>query len=164
MMECARSDEVIVRAATACDAQAWERMRQAGLVRGAYHYYVVGDDPLQQAHHFLSHVVLEPGDLLPVVDIEAAGDDAPADLAGQLMTFVGEIEAAIGVKPIIYTSPRFWRDHIRGSEFGAYPLWIAEYDVDQPRAAVRGVAVERRSGLLRAVRQAVGADGRRLAL
>jgi GH25 family lysozyme M1 (1,4-beta-N-acetylmuramidase)/alpha-tubulin suppressor-like RCC1 family protein len=110
----------------------WESIRQAGLVRGAYHFFVAADDPAAQAHHFLSHVVLEPGDLPPVVDIESATDQAPADLTARLETFLAEIEAAIGVKPIIYTSPVFWRDRVRDHDLGGYPLWIAEYQVDQP--------------------------------
>jgi len=110
----------------------WEHIRDAGLVRGAYHFYVSADDPKEQAHHFLSHVVLEPGDLRPVVDIESAATIAPRDLADQLGVFVAEIEAALGVGPIIYTGPTFWRDHVADPRFGEYPLWIAEYDVGAP--------------------------------
>ncbi|HVS66052.1 MAG TPA: GH25 family lysozyme [Thermoanaerobaculia bacterium] len=110
----------------------WEHIRDAGLVRGAYHFYVSADDPEEQAHHFLSHVLLEPGDLRPVVDIESASTQAPGELADQLAVFVAEIESVLGVGPIIYTGPTFWRDHVADPRFAAYPLWIAEYGVDAP--------------------------------
>lgn len=111
----------------------WEHIRDAGLVRGAYHFYVAADDPKEQAHHFLSHVLLEPGDLRPVIDIESAKGLPPQDLADQLATFVDEIEATLGVQPIIYTGPTFWRDHVADARFANHPLWIAEYGVEEPR-------------------------------
>ncbi len=109
----------------------WERMRQAGLLRGAYHFFVADDDPRQQARAFLSHVVYEPGDLVPVVDIEKVGPHPPRDLPQRLQAFVDEIEARLGVKPIIYTGPAFWNANFRGG-FGDYPLWLAQYGVDRP--------------------------------
>jgi GH25 family lysozyme M1 (1,4-beta-N-acetylmuramidase) len=110
----------------------WEGMRQAGLVRGAYHFFVAADDPVDQARHFLSHVALEPGDLVPVIDIESLGHSPGADLPQRLRAFIAEIEAALGVRPIIYTGPSFWNDH-GNADFGDYPLWIAEYGVEAPK-------------------------------
>ncbi len=110
----------------------WERMGQTGLVRGAYHFFVPADDPKEQARLFLSHVVFEPGDLRPVVDIETRGTNAPADLPARLHAFLDEVEAAVGVKAIIYTGPAFWNQNMN-AEFGDYPLWIAEYGVPEPK-------------------------------
>ena len=110
----------------------WEGMRQAGLVRGAYHFFVAADDPVDQARHFLSHVALEPGDLVPVIDIESLGHSPGTDLPQRLRAFIAEIEVALGVRPIIYTGPSFWNDH-GNADFGDYPLWIAEYGVEAPK-------------------------------
>ncbi len=109
----------------------WERMRQAGLLRGAYHFFEPDDDPEIQARTFLSQVVLEPGDLAPVVDIETRGSPAPDDLPERLRTFVDIVEKAVGAKPIIYTGPTFWNQNMN-REFGDYPLWISEYGVPEP--------------------------------
>ena len=109
----------------------WERMRQQGLVRGAYHFFVAADDPVDQAHAYLAHVLFEPGDLAPVVDLETMGADPPDDLPARLKRFLDVVEGAVGVKPIIYTGPEFWRRNM-SSDFGAYPLWIAEYGVERP--------------------------------
>ena len=108
----------------------WEGMRQAGLLRGAYHFFVAEDDPEQQARHFLAHVTFEPGDLAPVVDIESRKRPV-ADLSARLKRFLAIVEEAVGTKPIIYTGPSFWRSNMTDA-FGEYPLWIAEYGVDSP--------------------------------
>jgi len=117
----------------------WERMRQAGLHRGAYHFFVPDDDPEAQARVFLSHVLFEPGDLAPVVDVETpfkqSGARPPDDLADRLMAFVKIVEREVGTKPIIYTGPTFWNRQM-DDRFGDYPLWIAEYGVEQPHLPI----------------------------
>ncbi len=111
----------------------WEGLRQAGVVRGAYHFYVANDSPAAQAEVFSSLVTLEPGDLAPMVDIESASVDAaaPRDLVANVRRFLALIETYYGVKPIIYTDAGFWNQHMDAT-FGAYPLWVADFDVDRP--------------------------------
>ena len=53
------------------------------------------------------------------------------DWLDDLRTFVSILESHYGVKPIIYTSPRFWNTH-GSDEFGDLLLWVAEYGVEQP--------------------------------
>ena len=110
----------------------WAAAQEAGIIRGAYHFYVTEDDPQKQARFFTDTVDLEPGDLAPVVDIESLGHDTPPGLSDRLKTFLDLLEAHYGLKPIIYTAPNFWDEHLT-DEFGAYPLWVAEYGVDKPR-------------------------------
>lgn len=113
--------------------QNWSQMKAAGMVRGAYHFYVTEDDPEAQAKFFLATVTLEPGDLAPVVDIETLGHDTSAEgLPEELHTFLGLLESHYGVKPIIYTTANFWNQYL-GEGFGDYPLWVAEYDVESPK-------------------------------
>ena len=112
----------------------WAGMKEAGIVRGAYSVYVAGDDPAEQAAHFLANTKLESGDLPPVVDVETrgtAGDGTPLAV-GDLKTHLAALEKGTGVKPIIRTSPSFW-DANFDDTFGAYPLWVAEYGVEEPR-------------------------------
>jgi lysozyme len=110
----------------------WPAVRGAGLIRGAYHFFVSEDDPAEQAAFFIAKVDLEPGDLAPVVDVELIGHGTHEGLPERLQTFLDRLEAHYGVKPIIYTSPSFWDAHLTDA-FGDYPLWVAEYDVEQPR-------------------------------
>ncbi len=109
----------------------WRAAGEAGLVRGAYHFYVTEDDPHAQAMLFISRVALEPGDLAPVVDIELIGHGTSQGLAERLRRFLGLLETHYGVPPIIYTAPTFWNAHLDDS-FGRHPLWIAEYEVESP--------------------------------
>ncbi len=116
-------------------AQQWPKIKEAGLIRGAYHFYVTEDDPEKQASFFIKTVQLVSGDLAPVVDIELIGKNTPAGLAERLKIFTTRLEEHYGVKPIIYTAPDFWDEHL-GEGFGDHPLWVAEYETDQPRLPV----------------------------
>jgi lysozyme len=110
----------------------WPAIKNAGIIRGAYHFYVTEDDPELQARFFIDTVALEPGDLAPVVDIELLGHGTRDGLANKLRTWLDLVERHYGVKPIIYTAANFWDAHLN-DQFGEYPLWIADYEVDQPR-------------------------------
>jgi lysozyme len=110
----------------------WPAMKAAGLIRGAYHFYVTEDDPAEQAKLFVDTVDLEPGDLAPAVDVEVIGHDTQPGLADRLKTFLSILEQHYGVKPIIYTGPNFWDANLDAS-FGDHPLWVAEYGVSEPR-------------------------------
>ncbi len=110
----------------------WQAMKDTGMVRGAYHFYVTEDDPGEQARFFIDNVTLEAGDLAPVVDVELIGHGTQPGLAERLKTYLGIVEGHYSVRPIIYTAPDFWDQHFT-DEFGDYALWIAEYGVDAPR-------------------------------
>ena len=110
----------------------WQASRGAGIPRGAYHFYVTEDDPIEQAHFFLNQVHHRVGDLIPVVDIEVLGTGTQPGLTSRVRQFLEQVEEELGVRPMIYTSANFWDSHFEGS-FGEYPLWIAEYEVDAPR-------------------------------
>lgn len=112
----------------------WQGMKEAGVIRGAYDFYIANDADSDQVEVFSSLVTLEPGDLVPMVDIEAAslgGLEADGDLVEDFHEYLDLMEKHYGVKPIIYTDPDFWNEHMDDS-FGAYPLWIAAYGVDVP--------------------------------
>ncbi|HEX9734194.1 MAG TPA: GH25 family lysozyme, partial [Thermoanaerobaculia bacterium] len=89
----------------------WPAVREAGLVRGAYHFYVTEDDPDAQAALFTSVVELAPGDLAPVVDIELIGHGTAPGLPARLQRFLDLLEQRYGITPIIYTAPNFWNAH-----------------------------------------------------
>lgn len=112
--------------------QHWQDLKRVGMARGAYHFYVTEDDPEIQAQFFIDNVHLEPGDLAPVVDVETLGHDTVMKgLADRVKIFVRALEKHYGIKPVIYTSPNFW-DERMSNDFGEYPLWVAEYGVEEP--------------------------------
>lgn len=106
--------------------QNWQASRSAGLLRGAYHFLHPNLDAKQQAAHFLSVVTLDDDALPPALDIEVTDGAAPAALRACVITWLQTVEAALRCKPVIYTDPSFWRDHV-GAGLSAYPLWLACY-------------------------------------
>ncbi len=111
----------------------WEGMKAAGVIRGAYAFYVAGASPEEQAQDFIRRVQLESGDLPPVVDIETMGGvpEAQQQLMTDLQAYLSALIDHYGVRPIIYTGPAFWESY--GNEnFSDHPLWIAEY-ASRPR-------------------------------
>lgn len=118
-------------------AENWAGMGEAGLLRGAYHFYTAGDDPKAQAAHFSAAVHLGPGDLPPMVDIETEGKSTETnyDLIKDLHAFLDLLKQAYGVDPFIYTGPGFWNAHFNDS-FDGYPLWVAEYGVSEPEPVI----------------------------
>jgi lysozyme len=113
--------------------QNWAGMKAAGLVRGAYQYWLPGDDPIAQAQAMLDIMgPLETGVLPPVVDVEQTDGLGPAELTSRLTSWLQHVEAAIGRKPIIYSGKYFWQDNVQTDAFIEYPLWIPNYSLDCP--------------------------------
>lgn len=111
----------------------WKKAKQAGIPRGAYHFFLPSEDGKVQAENFISSVKLETGDLPPVLDIEWLNGTTAAQLRKELKEWITTVEAHYGVKPIIYTNVDFYIHHL-GSEFDSYPLWVAHYyQLQQPR-------------------------------
>lgn len=112
--------------------QNWQGLKQAGLARGAYHFYVTEDDPVEQAEFFASRIADDPGELPPAIDVELLGANTTGDLSETLRTFLETLAEKTGVKPIIYTDSKFW-DSRYEPVFGEYGLWMAEYGVRMPK-------------------------------
>jgi lysozyme len=111
----------------------WAGIQQAGLIRGAYHFFHASQDGAQQADFFLS-VIGQPqaGDLLPTVDVEIMDSQSAATVIQQLAAFTNEFSSRTGVNPMIYTSPGFWAGIGAPSQFSGNQLWISNYGVSCP--------------------------------
>jgi lysozyme len=106
----------------------WKAVKKTGFIRGAYHYYRPNENSLQQAQHFIEQVSLESGDLPPVLDIENLPKIQSMDsLKMGLRRWLNRIESHYGVKPIIYTGERFYKDFLF-KDFKEYKFWIANYN------------------------------------
>ncbi len=111
----------------------WSSAKQAGIMRGAYHFYYTKDDPTTQAKFFISNVLAlsDKNDLPPVIDIETGGintDISTNQLQKDIHTFLGIVEEAFDRIPILYTSHAFAQEHLDNTDFDKYYLWLAEYD------------------------------------
>jgi len=111
----------------------WKRAKKAGMIRGAYHYFLATKDGKTQAENFIKCVDLEKNDLPPVLDVEQTYGVSSATLKAQVKKWLQTIEFHYGIKPLIYTNVDFYNQKL-GKEFDQYPLWIAHYyQPDQPR-------------------------------
>jgi lysozyme len=113
----------------------WQKAKDAGLIRGAYHFFLATKSGLVQAENFISTVDLHSGDLPPVLDIEQTYGVRTRDLRKRVKEWLCRIEEYYKVKPIIYTNVDFYA-HFLGIEFDEYPLWVAHYlQPNKPRIA-----------------------------
>lgn len=106
----------------------WEGAKRNGLIRGAYHYYRPNENSLLQAQFFIDHVHLVSGDLPPVLDIENLPKVQSMDsLKVGLKRWLNKVEEHYGIKPIIYTGERYYKDFLQ-KDFKEYKFWIANYN------------------------------------
>jgi GH25 family lysozyme M1 (1,4-beta-N-acetylmuramidase) len=112
-----------------------------GIVSGAYDFAKPGSsggdvvaDAQAEAKHFLDTAGVKPGDLIPALDLEDAGNLNGQQLAQWVQTWADTVKAATGVTPIVYSSPSFWNEHVDngGNVSGSYKLWVANWGTDNP--------------------------------
>ena len=111
----------------------WLNVKQAGIPRGAYHFFISSKSGKAQAENFIETINLEKGDLPPVLDIETANGASVEDLQQRVKDWLDIVQQFYKVKPIIYTNVDFYENFLAG-KFDDYPLWVAHYLVqDKPR-------------------------------
>lgn len=109
--------------------------KRVGIPFGAYHFLHFGEDPIAQAQHFLKIINGYEGPLLPMVDVEAGGQDGVKNLSTLITCislFTKEVEKTLnGKKCIIYSDYGDWSGMMQGTDaFAGHPFWVAEYNLD----------------------------------
>jgi len=104
----------------------WEKAGEAGLPRGAYHFFIAPKSGADQAENFIRRVELKKGDLPPVLDVEQTYGVSGDRLRTEVRAFLDRLETHYGVKPIIYTNVDFYNRYLK-DDFDDYPLWVAHY-------------------------------------
>ena len=111
----------------------WRKAREAGVIRGAYHFFLATKNGKSQAENFIASVDLEPGDLPPVIDVEQTYGVPSSKLRERVKDFLNTVENHYGVRPILYTNVDFYKQYLK-DEFDQYPLWVAHYlQKERPR-------------------------------
>ena len=113
-------------------ARNWAGAKRAGVMRGAYQYFRPEQDATAQADLLVAALAKDPGELPPVIDVETDGGKSPAELAQRIETWIARVREKVGVEPIVYTGPEFWRDKTKNADFSSQPLWIAHYTRNCP--------------------------------
>lgn len=110
-----------------------------GLKFTAYHFArpdTTSNDAVIEANHFVDVSRLAPGHLIPALDLEAGRGLPVKVLKAWVWGWLRQVEKRLGVKPMIYSGPNFWKNHMGDtSEFadaGYRILWIAHWYVDKP--------------------------------
>lgn len=116
----------------------WQKAKDAGLLRGAYHYLDYTKPGVDQANYFADLLKNDPGELPPVVDYEQARtDNNPSAALGFLKDFLDQMikrtelyEDALIKRPMIYSGPGFWAsygDQTNPEYWIQFPLWNAHW-------------------------------------
>ncbi|WP_417728308.1 GH25 family lysozyme [Roseovarius sp.] len=106
----------------------WQLAARENIPRGAYHFYYFCMPPEVQAQWFISHVPRRGKSLPPVLDMEwnpfsptCVTRPPGAEVRRQAQVFLDIVERYYGQRPIIYTTPEFYREtgigQIKGVEF-----------------------------------------------
>jgi lysozyme len=112
---------------------------ELGLRFTAYHFARPSggvNDPLLEADHFVRTAGLRGRHLVPVLDLEVTGGLGETRLIRWVRAWLERVESRLGVKPMIYTSPSFWRERMGNTRWFAnhgYDLWIAHWHTSEPR-------------------------------
>lgn len=119
------------------------RAEKVGLKFTAYHFARPGrrggsvrTDARLEAKWFLRHADLMPRNLAPVLDLEVHGGLGSAALREWALTWLRYVKRGLGAKPMVYTSPGFWRGQAGNTRAiaraGFKTLWVAHYGTSSP--------------------------------
>lgn len=111
-------------------AENWQRAGDAGVVRGAYHFFTFCRPGKDQAQNVLATVPKMPGTLPIAVDLEFVGNcnKVPTleEMATEVNAFFTELKATFPEKPIFYVTQEFYDQYLKGNEarFPEHYLWL----------------------------------------
>lgn len=114
----------------------WAGIRNAGIVRGAYHFFDATVDATAQAKAFLS-AIDSAGGLFPLDLLALDAEDPTSGTAPEkapVLDFLRYVAGEVGFNPELY-SGRWWLDPhgVEGDdELATYPLWLSGYSTNPP--------------------------------
>ena len=130
------ADFVIIKATEGGDfrdrhfTKNWQKAKQVGVVRGAYHFFTFCKSGKIQAQNFIDTVPVETQTLPPTVDLEFSGNClrrlTPAELQQELTEYLQEIQKAYQQTPILYVTHEFHDAYLQ-NKFTNYPIWISNF-------------------------------------
>jgi lysozyme len=104
----------------------WFAAKKANMPRGAYHFFNANKSGKIQATNFTQNVILQKGDMPPVLDVETTNGVSKLLIQQHVEDWLVQVENYYGVRPIIYTNVSFYENYLAGA-FDNYPLWAAHY-------------------------------------
>lgn len=111
-------------------AENWRQAKDAGLVRGAYHFFTFCRPGRDQARNIIATVPKEEGTLPIAVDMEFTGNcprvPTLEELSSEVNAFMAELSGVFPQKPIFYVTQEFYDQYLKGNEalFPEHYLWL----------------------------------------
>ena len=106
-----------------------------GMRFGAYHFArpagttdaAATASAIAQADFFVNTAQPEAGELPPVLDLEVTGGLGSARLKTWTQAWLAEVTARLGVAPLIYSSPNFWKNALAVAAASVVPAGRAKW-------------------------------------
>ena len=112
----------------------WEEAGEAGISRGAYHFFRSSKDAKLQAQNYIESVTLTHRDLPPILDIETVHSGCTRkQLNNKALQWLRMVQEHYSRTPIVYASDSFVKDWLDKEITDFYPLWVARYNSEPPR-------------------------------
>lgn len=111
----------------------FKEAKTAGMKVGSYHFFIGRKSPKEQFINYNKYVDKYKQDLIPVVDVEAAGNRyiGRAQLQNNLHEFMDLIKREYGKYPILYSQYGF-NNKMLAPEYNKYYIFIARYGTQKP--------------------------------
>lgn len=112
----------------------YEEAKRNGLKVGAYHYVTARteEEARQQARFFVSLVSGKEIDCKLAMDFESFGNLSNSEINRIAVAFAEEVER-ISQKEVIVYSNTYDARYVFSREVAKYPLWVAQYGVEEPQ-------------------------------
>lgn len=128
-------------------ADNWPGMLNAGLIRGAYHFFWPLTPWQEQADNLITTIgSLQHGDLPPALDLEEAvlnadpqhdtWEDIPFDQRLPIIqNWIHAVNQALHIKPVVYTRQNFIENLLGNGveQLSGSLLWVSHYNVSRPK-------------------------------
>ncbi len=108
-----------------------KKAQDAGIVFGAYHFFIPGKSSSRQAANFIEAANLNGGNLIPFLDVEKRGNLSSKQMREGVLGWLQAVENHYGKKPVIYTNLSYYKTYFADDKrFNPYKFWIAAYSRD----------------------------------
>jgi lysozyme len=106
----------------------WAGAKNAGMLRGAYHYLRAAQDGAKQAAEFLKIVKPEKGDLPPALDLEQYFNESATrnQFMDNAEAFLSKVKLETGITPMVYSRASFLKEKVCQAN-GVAPTWASKY-------------------------------------
>ena len=113
-------------------AENWQRSHDAGMVRGAYHFFSLCKSGAVQAANFIAAIPANTGSLPHALDVEQM-EACPngrriAHPLAQIGAFLDAAEKHFGQRPLVYTTQEFYEAYFRNGwsaeQLGKERFWL----------------------------------------